>query len=375
MSQDADVRDADFVARASFDIKEQYEEIRRDLIGHNVRVLPDQPLPTNSDELIPFLRDMLAQCRMSIHPVGKLYDVVPLGCDRSLMALENELAIEREEQGEYCRLVWIPPGLQVEDESQRRFVESLRSDPRIQYGGDLLETPLEDLKTQIHEVLKKNQESHAKTVKVSETLEPLEAASSVNAYAPAPTPAPLVDHSQTTAAPQTPEDSHPIDAPVDAPVDARVETRVETRAAQSSGVERDMDELQCIYLICDAPDFDQVAEVADCLFDRGYEVILPALEGDEADVREDHEDNLCRADAVLIYYATANDLWLRRKLREVRKSAGLGREEPIKAKAILVAPPNITGKQRLRTHEAVVIHQQNGFSAELLDPFLAELHT
>jgi len=97
------------------------------------------------------------------------------------------------------------------------------------------------------------------------------------------------------------------------------------------------------------------------------------FEGDEAEVREDHEDSLCRADAVLIYYARGNDLWLKRKLRELRKSDGQGRSAPLKAKSILVAPPHSRDKQWLRTREALVIQQPGAFSRELLDPFLAQL--
>ena len=142
---------------------------------------------------------------------------------------------------------------------------------------------------------------------------------------------------------------------------------------QSPAKGNDLVEFICVYLICDAPDLENITPVADCLFDLGYEVILPAFEGDEAEVREDHEDNLCRADAVLIYYATANELWLHRKLREVRKSAGLGRTEALKANGILVSPPNSQGKKWLRSHEAIVIHQPDDFSSELLAPFLTEL--
>jgi len=58
---------------------------------------------------------------------------------------------------------------------------------------------------------------------------------------------------------------------------------------------------------------------------------------------------------------------------EPTPSAGLGRERPISAKGIWVAPPDTPQKQRLRTREAVVMNQPDGFSAGLLGPFLSTL--
>jgi len=62
-----------------------------------------------------------------------------------------------------------------------------------------------------------------------------------------------------------------------------------------------------------------------------------------------------------------------RKLREIQKSAAFGRKKPISGKAILVAPPGSATKQRLRTHEALVIDQQAGFDPAPLRPFLSQL--
>ena len=43
--------------------------------------------------------------------------------------------------------MWMPPGLLVDDERQRKVVDQLRMDPRSLGATDLLETPLEDLRT------------------------------------------------------------------------------------------------------------------------------------------------------------------------------------------------------------------------------------
>ena len=93
-----------------------------------------------------------------------------------------------------------------------------------------------------------------------------------------------------------------------------------------------------IYLISDRRDEGAPAALGDYLYDQGFEVILPVFEGDEAQIRKDHEENLSMCDAVLFYYGEGNELWLRQKLREVQKSAAFGRKKPIVIKAIYVAP-------------------------------------
>ena len=134
--------------------------------------------------------------------------------------------------------------------------------------------------------------------------------------------------------------------------------------------EGDDDELRRIYLVYDQRDEDAIMDLEDYLFDRGFEVLVPNFEGDEAQVRQDHQENLCDCDAVLLYYGAANQPWLRRKLREVQKSAAFGRKTPLLGTAIYVAPPECPRKNRLKTREALVIQGHPTFQPEPLEPFI-----
>ncbi|MCP4656252.1 MAG: TIR domain-containing protein [bacterium] len=133
------------------------------------------------------------------------------------------------------------------------------------------------------------------------------------------------------------------------------------------------DDLTRIYLIYDQRDAEPALAVEDHLFDRGFEVIVPAFDGDEAQVRLDHEENLCACDAVLLYYGAGPELWLRRKLREVQKSPGFGRTRPLVGKAIYVAPPDQPHKARLRTREALLIRGGETFEPDSLAPFIRQI--
>jgi len=295
-----------YLAQTTHDLRDEHDTLRRDLQRHGYKILPDQPLPLVESDLKSYVRGALEDCLLSVHLVGRNYGLVPEGATDSLIALQNDMALERAAAGSFSRLIWIPPGIDAADDRQRSFVESIRNDPRMMKDCDLLETSLEDLKTFVHQVL---------------------------------------------------------DAP---------KPKERARAGDGGGGGGG-DEVQRIYLICDQRDQEAISPLADALFERGFEVITPVFEGDEAEVREDHEENLRLCDAVLMYYGAGNELWLRRKLREVQKSAGLGRERPISAKGIWVAPPDTAQKQRLRTREAVVMNQQERFSAGPLGPFLSTL--
>ena len=296
-------RDAVYLAVTTGELKDQREAIKRDLEQHGYRVLPDRPFPLAASDVQAAVKEDLAGCRLSIHMVGKTYSMVPEGGFRSVIEIQNEIAIERAGTGgRFSRLVWIPPGLQVEDERQRKVLDGLRMDPRIQLGADLLETPLEDLRTLIDAWLKNGDKPEPK--------------------APAAAPA-------TGASPQ-------------------------------------------VYLIYDKRDATSIAPWADFLF-TDFEVIHPVFEGDEAEIREYHEENLRSSRGALIFFGAGNECWLRRKLREVQKSAGYGRSKVKPVVGICFIAPKTPEKERFRTHEAMLIPQWDGLSTDTLQPFVTRL--
>jgi hypothetical protein len=130
--------------------------------------------------------------------------------------------------------------------------------------------------------------------------------------------------------------------------------------------------VQRVYLICDQRDVEATQPLVDVLF-KNFEVTLPVFDGDESQVRREHEANLAECDAVMVYYGAGNELWLRSKLRELQKIAGYGRTKPMLAKAVYIAPPDAPEKQRFRTHDALVIKPDAAFTASLLEPFVGQL--
>jgi hypothetical protein len=127
-----------------------------------------------------------------------------------------------------------------------------------------------------------------------------------------------------------------------------------------------------LYFVHDQRDTEVVTPWADFLF-KEFEVIHPVFDGDEAEVRSYHEENLRICDGALIFCGAANETWLRRKLREIQKSAGYGRTKPAPAVGICLLAPKTREKERFRTHEAIVVPQWDGLAADALQPFMTAL--
>ena len=292
-----------YLAMTTSELKEEWLAIKRDLEQHDHEVLPDRPLSFDHGQVTEEIRDYLQRSQMAVHMVGATYSMVPEGGRESIIELQYELSIERASKGSLSRLVWIPPGLKIDDDRQQRVVQALRMDPRAQRGDfDLLETPLEDLRTVMTAWLEGRRK---KTVANDKPREP-----------------------QTT--PQ-------------------------------------------LYLIYDKRDQAAVAPWADYLFTQKFEVLHPLFEGEDSEVREYHEENLRCCAGALIFYGSANEAWLRRKLRELQKSVGYGRTAPSLIIGVCLIAPQTPDKERFRTHDALLIPQWTGLTPDALQEFMSRV--
>ncbi len=282
-----------YLARTTSDLKDQWDNVRRELEQRGHTVLPQQTLPEYGPDLEQVIRESLAQSKLSVHLIGKRYGWIPENADRSIIELQHALAVEhsRQQRG-FARIIWVPEGLEPEDDRQQALIQTLQND------AEYMQTGIEELKTFIQDRLKPRSIS----------------------------PLPELDQ----------------------------------------GPKR-------VYLICTEPDEASLTALDDYLFDQGFEVIRPLFDGEEADLRQDHQTNLCDCDAVLIYYGSGNEAWLRTKLSDLKKAPGYGRTKPFLAKAVYVTGPETARKQAYRTHEATVIKCFADFSPVLLTPFTSLL--
>ena len=288
-----------FLAETGYDLREYKAKVRRELENAGYEVVPKGMLSLYAEELQEEVKNLLANADLAIHLIGASPGITPDygnvsdGVKRSLTELTNDLAAEYSQQHGLRRLIWLQPNLRVEDVDQEDFIDRLRRDPVAQAGAELIESSLEDFKDSIFDTLRRQKEER----------EAAEAAKLAGG----------------------------------------------TVAEEDKGP-------RVVYLICDQRDEEQIDELYNYLYDQGYEVILPAFEGDETQLREDHIENLKVCDAVMIYYGEANDLWLRAKTRELLKVKGYGRTAPLHGKAVYLGGPETPAKKRFRSHDSLVIN-------------------
>lgn len=141
-----------YLAETTSGLSEERDHIRRELLQHGHRVLPDENLPLNR-RLCNAVRTYLAESSLSVQLIGSEYGIIPEGQSRSIVELQHELASERSSSPGFSQILWLPNGMTLEDERQRKFIETLLDHSGVANGAELLQSRLEDLKMLIHEKL------------------------------------------------------------------------------------------------------------------------------------------------------------------------------------------------------------------------------
>jgi hypothetical protein len=142
-----------FLAETSFELREEREAMKRDLVHNGYEILPDRPLPLVGPELDAIVREQLGRSKVSIHLVGLNYGVIPEGARVSIVERQQALALEAARGSELSSIIWLRPGVEIEDERQRTFVQTLQTSPQVHATAELLEVPIEELKAFVYRKL------------------------------------------------------------------------------------------------------------------------------------------------------------------------------------------------------------------------------
>jgi TIR domain. len=146
-----------YLAQTTKDLSTERDQIKRELHDRGYEILPDEELPFISPDYEEAVRKNILQAKLSVHLIGGSYGIVPEGADgNSIVRLQNQIAAERSRDQSFSRLLWMPVGLMPQEDNQAEFIEHLRTDAATQAGAELLQTPLEELKTVIQKRLTSN---------------------------------------------------------------------------------------------------------------------------------------------------------------------------------------------------------------------------
>jgi len=306
-----------YVAETTSDLDDKASELRRDFKDRGYRVLPAGDLPYRAKAYKDAVRNCLEQAVLSVHLVGAEYGLVPEGEKRSNVWLQHDLAMERAKDPNFFRLIWSPDEVSSTDARQQDFITKLHEDAGVERGADLLTGNIEDLKTVIHEKLAEIRRRHDRAPR------------------------------QQAAG---------------------------TEPAAADAAARAPDEPVRVYVMCDPADRKSPAFSAlrKCLLSKGCEPMFSSEgEGDGQDLQI-HTENLALCDACLIYYGEGSPKWFEQKLRDLRKYLR-GRQPPVAAKAIYVAPPSTAYKDDVDTLEAIVLRGGEKFSPDAIEPFMQKI--
>jgi hypothetical protein len=134
-----------YLAEPAKGLETEYNSIKSELLQFNYRVLPDQQLPLDAEELTSTVRRHLHEARLFVHLIGAKYGVRPDGDDRSIPHIQYDLAAEMDAQRQ---IVWLKPDLTPENKNQEEFVAHIKN-----HSPNYWQTKLEDLKATIQKKL------------------------------------------------------------------------------------------------------------------------------------------------------------------------------------------------------------------------------
>jgi TIR domain-containing protein len=131
------------------------------------------------------------------------------------------------------------------------------------------------------------------------------------------------------------------------------------------------DQAKLIYLICNEKDRKATVPVRKFCRGLGFEVAIPAFEGDATAVREAHQQLLANADVVILFYGAGDEAWKRTIDNELKKMPGYRSGKPLLASYTYLADPKTTDKEDLiDMEEPNLINGLGDFSETMMTAFV-----
>lgn len=144
-----------YLAEAGPDLLLHRLVIKRELERLNYKILPDKNLPGDREEMQNKIKEDLKNSDLLIHMVGQ-FNNEELEDGQTIAAIQAAVAGELAENKECncSRLTWLPPGLQITDNKQKLFFETLKRDMESHENCDIVQTNIEDLKVIVEQKFK-----------------------------------------------------------------------------------------------------------------------------------------------------------------------------------------------------------------------------
>jgi hypothetical protein len=272
-----------YLAECSYDRKQARELLDGELKRLGYAVLPDRQLPTDETEYVAAVESLLARCALSIHLVGERYGAVPDGPTGKSTGM-----LQNELAVARCR-----------SGSLKRLIwlpKEIHSEQPPQQA--------------FIDALHRDAEAQFGADLIAGDIEELRSAM----YA-------------TLKKIEQPE-----------PPPQRDATEASSPAGESS---------KLIYLICDQKDRKASVPLRKLYKQLGFEVELPAFEGDASQVRTTNQQLLASCNTVVLFYGAGDEAWKRAIDNELKKMAGYRCGKSLPAIYTYLAEPKTSDKEDL----------------------------
>lgn len=314
-----------YLAETTYDLQHYRDNLVRELQEGGFTVLPNKNLPFVANKFMADVEGFIDQSVLSLHLISPTnYAAQPEGSDKSTVILQNEIAAQKSATQNLSRLIWIPPAAPNGNTNekmlalQKAFVDNLKHDTEFQKGADILEGPLEEFKQAIFDTLNRMENTEKAILNLEEKTK-------------------------------------------------------KHAGATGSDVPAAHKEPKLVYLVCDQRDLDNTRPLEDLVTDSGNEILLPLFDGDQAQLRQVHLDNLKICDAVIIYYGAGNYRWMGSMKSDLLRLPVLGRTKPLIEKAVYIAEPSHPDKATFKTNDSCIINGLTGFTTDLFNDFFQKL--
>jgi hypothetical protein len=262
-----------YLAQTEADINPSRDIIRRELVEHGYRIVPDIDLASQQKDIKSLIQKDFDQSRLAIHILGNNYGAPHGDTSASISELQVRYigeyldAIEKDEtlsaSSAVSRLIWVDPEFNPVDKQQSDFVDELKRNIEKLHRTEIIQNPLELFKTLIIKKL----------------------------------------HGEDDVSTQEDENIK----------GGRME----------------------VYIIHQKSDEKGAGKLRQNISDKGIDVTMLDLSGVHEGLLRDHKKNLRSCDATIIYYDKRNRPWLKAKVMDLLKAPGYGRATPLKLKQLL----------------------------------------
>ena len=299
-----------YLSEVGGDLIVQRDAIKRELMRNGYKVLPEKNMPEDLESIEKLVKKDLASSNMSIHLVGSDYGKI-LGTNVSIIDLQNKMATRH-----YNELKKMDAG------SDLNFGRVIWVSPELSNISVKQRLFIENLK--------KDSDSMSMADLLETTVEELK---------------------------------------------AFVINKIQDGISQHEHIfgGKKPDKGKIIYLIHDKSEARKCKKIESFLEKNGYVVITSNFKGDPDEIRSEHNDNLRKCDATLIYYGKENEAWIKSKQKDLLKSLGIGRDKPISPQAIIIENESHLDEILGLGKKALILQNSKIFTPKVIEPFLAQL--